>query len=220
MIFQKEFEYTDDAYDAALEITEKKIYRRINIVTMIVMAVFTLILIIVSLASRQYWLLIAGLLFILFGGASYVFRSADLRSFIDTYSPERWAKKYTRRYLLTLYDDRINIDIYKKDDGNGAFYSGRGEYRTYPDDEFYIGEDDREGYVIDENGSGQDGPSLFSFEYDPLACRCYESDSAFLVFRKTYDCMPFHKEQMNEDEIWTLRSYFSERMGKKFVRLV
>ena len=84
MIFQKEFEYTDDAYDAALEITEKKIYRRINLITMIVMAIFTLILIIVSLVSRQYWLLIAGVLFILFGGASYVFRSADLRSFIDS----------------------------------------------------------------------------------------------------------------------------------------
>lgn len=218
MIFQKEFEYTDDAYDAALEITEKKIYRRINIITMIVMAIFTLILIIVSLASRQYWLLIAGLLFILFGGASYVFRSADLRSFIDSYSPEKWGRKFTRRYLLTLYDDRVNIDIYKKDDA-GLFGSGRGEYRSDTQDDFYIGDDGGE-YVIDNAPRGQDGPSLFSFEYDPLACRCYESEAAFLIFRKTYDCMPFLKEQLTDDEIWTLRSYFSERMGKKFVRLV
>lgn len=221
MIFQKEFEYTDDAYDAALEITEKKIFRKLNMITIAVMAVFLIILIIVSLISKVYALLIIGLALILVAGISYVFRSADLKTFIESYSPEAWRKKFLRRYLVTMYDDRIDVVLYNRDGAYNEQADGfppRSEYSYPEEDEFYIGEDGETAFVLDSRPKEQ--KSEFVFDYDPLTCRCYESEEAFLIFRKIYDCMPILKDQLTDEDLWVLRSYFSERMGKKYIRML
>lgn len=355
MIFRKELEYTDDSYDSTLEILEKKTFRKMNIATIALMAVFLVILIVVSLISRVYALLIIGLAIILAGGIFYVFRSSDLKIFIDTYSPEKWSRKFLRHYIVTLHEDKITVGLFERNNVPlGSVYSDedsgfipRTDY-SYPDDdlddldgdEFFIGDDDAEtvftkddgdpenaetasapeGSPVDGktvftlngspedtetvfmlNGSPEDAETVFMldgspedaetasapdgspedaetasapdgspedtetvsapdgspedtetasapdgspentaaevmpavkpkenrypgptfvFDYDPLSCRCFESDEAFLIYRKIYDCMPVLKEQLTEDDIWVFRSYFSERMGKKFVRLM
>ncbi len=200
MIFQKEYTYTQQAADEALNILRRTEIKRNRIISIVSTALMTAAIIALGVSGNNIRMYLLAVVVVLLEG--YVlWNKGDEKSAAFSLSPEDGQKCWSAQRTFTLYDDRVNI------------------YAPYNDPDEVISESNRadEEYMklhaemIEE---------MSSLDYPLAKYSCAENDKALLLYRPWKSgSVPLLREWFDQSEWTQLTGHLQKVMGKRYRRL-
>ena len=199
MILKKQFEYTREAVEAAYKVILNAVIKKERICDVILLTVFGALIIVWLITQEQ--IVVAFLVFALYAFAMVrsVFSDARKR-FMEMNSCEGEQKYWAPTRTLTLYDDHFSV--YAK-------YSNPDAVLT----EAMLADDEYMKY----HREAEEESGLLEYRFNKV--RCYESSEAFVIYGRTDVLQSILKNQLDEREVQLLQEHFSEKMGKRYIKV-
>ena len=199
MIFKKQFEYTQEAVEAAYKVIFNAVIKKERIFNAILLTVFGASLIIWFFKQGHVVVAVLMLALYVFAIIRNIFSDAH-KQFLDENSCEGEQKYWAQTRTLTLYDDHFRV--YAK-------YSNPDEVLTEEmlADEAYM----------EYHREAQEESGLLEYSFNKV--RCYESPEVFVICGRTDVLQSILKNQLDESEVKQLQKYFSDKMGKRYIKV-
>jgi len=200
VIFQKEYTYTQQAADEALDILRRTELKRNRILSIASAVLMTAAIIALGVSGNNIRMYILAVVVVLLEG--YVlWNKGDEKSAAYTHSPEGGQKCWSAQRTFTLYSDRVNI------------------YAPYNDPDEFISESNRADAEYMELHAEMI-EEMSNLDYPLAKYSCAENDKALLLYRPWRNSsVPLLREWFDENEWAQLNGYLQEVMGKRYRRL-
>lgn len=200
MLYSVNFIYDAQSFSEGLDIMKKTVLRAMRRRSTIALGVFAGVFFFISVLFEEY--IVAA-----FWAAAWVvclavtyIRKPDERLFIDANSPDGGDKYWSRERTLTIYDDRV--DVFAEYDNPDELLSEKdmadADYMSYR-------EEARE--------------DMSHFVYKVKNTRCYESRTAFMLYRKLCETQVIAKACLSDGEVNELRARLSELYGERYITI-
>ena len=200
MLFQKEFEYNNESYNETMDILHRTVLRKWKISYAAGTLAFAAISLAVFIREDNLRGGIVLALLLLASLVIYLFRNADEKAFAEACEPGYYGQFFSLNRKLSLFDEHLSV------------------YAKYSNPNIHFSEEEKKDKQMMEYFRETD--EMMSLQDYPLKkLHCYESRGAFLIYRRRNDIQTITKSQLDESDIRTLHEYFSERLGRRFIKI-
>ncbi len=196
MLFEKEYDYTEDSFRASLAILEKTILRKKQIAGMTTFVVIGVLSFVGCAIERD---ILSGLLcLVIWLVIAFVTRGSFRKEYIGSNSLEARAKYHSLHRRLTVLEDKIDL------------------YAAYQNEDEILTDEDRadaDYMQYREECNEEMGHEFYRYGKS----RCYESADGFLIYRDRDTNEFLLKSQLSPDEAEKLRAILQEKYGKRYL---